>query len=863
MMAKIPLLILLQSQIMCSVAILQCLVSEPLPIHRYLKTGQLNLGVITFQIYMLSEPLSFEIPPTHKNPGFPLYLTQNYQHILALEFALKEISENPHFLPNITLGFHIYNSNFIGRWTYHGALELLSTKDNLIPNYKCDGQNNEVAVIGGPFTKISLEMANILCNYKIPQLIYGSAATINDRNVFHWMFPNNMLQYRGILQLLLHFGWTWVGMISLNYDDGEWFIAIVVSMFAHRGICFDFIKSYPKKTYTNEFSAMLEDGNEIYDTVMSSMASAVIVQGEFMLTMRLLFSYQVSSKNEKVWIMIAQMDFTSTSIQRNWPLHFIHGALSIVVHLSDFVGFQDFVRGKNPSTNQENGFLKDFWEDVFQCAFPNSSGQKNFDGICTGEEKIETLPSSIFDMHMNSHSYTIYNAVYAVVHGLHALYSLKRKHKVVSDTSQLDFVHQESWQLHHLLRTVSFNNNAGEPVSFDESGQLVSGFDIINWINLPNQSLLRVKVGSLDVHNSEEMKFTIQENAIVWPTSFNQVQPLSVCNDHCLSGHRKAMKEGKLFCCYDCFPCAEGKISSQEDADDCVPCPADQYANVHQNACIDKEITFLSYQERLGITSLIFAFSFTFMTVFMLVIFIKHNDTPIVKANNQSLSYLLLTSLLFSFLSTFLFIGQPTVLTCLLQQVAFSFIFSVAISCVLAKTIIVVLAFMATKPGSGMKKWVGNRLAASIVFSCSFLQAFLCAIWLATSAPFPNFDMYSLQKEIILECNEGSTYMFYCVLGFMNILALVSFLVAYLARNLPDTFNEAKFITFSMLIFCSVWLWFFPAYLSTKGKHMVAVEIFSIFGSSAALLTCIFLPKCYIILLRPELNKKEQLVRRK
>uniref|UniRef100_A0A670ZM86 G-protein coupled receptors family 3 profile domain-containing protein n=1 Tax=Pseudonaja textilis TaxID=8673 RepID=A0A670ZM86_PSETE len=705
------------------------------------------------------------------------YLTQNYQHILALEFALKEINGNPHLLPNITLGFHIYNSNFIRSWTYRGTLGLLSTKDKFIPNYKCDDVIPPSRLFFLPSFLLSFfaYYSNVFQLLFFLQLIYGSAPTNNHEDLFHWMFPSNMLQYKGILQLLLYFGWTWVGMISLQYDVGDGFIAIMVSMFAQRGICFDFIKSYPKKTYTHEFSEMLEDGNEIYDIVMASIASVVIVQGEFMLTMRLLFSYQVPSNNEKIWIMIAQMDFTSTSIQRNWPLHFIHGAMSIVVHSSDLVGFQDFVKERNLATNQEDGFLKHFWEDAFQCVFPNSIGEKNFDGVCTGEEKIETLPSSIFDMQMNSHSYAIYNSVYAVVHALSALYSFKRKHKAVPDKSQLNPLHQESWQ-----------------------------------------SLLRVKVGSLDKYN-----FAFSCNNI-----------------------------NNVLCTFS-------------DADDCVPCPGDQYANFHQNACIVKEITFLSYQEPLGITSLVFAFSFALMTVYLIAIFIKHNDTPIVKANNQSLSYVLLTSLLFSFLSTFLFIGQPTVLTCLLRQVAFTFIFSVAISCVLAKTVIVVLAFMATKPGSGIRKWVGNRLATSIVFSCSFLQASLCAIWLATSAPFPHFDMYSLHEEIILECNEGSTYMFYCVLGFMNILALVSFMVAYLARNLPDTFNEAKFITFSMLIFCSVWLSFFPAYLSTKGKYTVAVEIFSIFGSSAGLLACIFLPKGYILLLRPELNKREQLVRRK
>ncbi|XP_053462080.1 vomeronasal type-2 receptor 26-like [Nycticebus coucang] len=449
-------------------------------------------------------------------------------------------------------------------------------------------------------------------------------------------------------------------------------------------------------------------------------------------------------------------------------------------------------------------------------------------------------------------------------------------------------------QLLQHLRKVRFKTPDGTEITFDANGDLVTEFDVLHGQKTAEGLFHFVHIGTIKRASlGDRMTVQVMEEELqLWSgdgrwaeggrtTAFAGLQrdgppgvhvgagsaptgaseqlgfsiisqvPSSVCSRSCAPGFSQIPQTGFLHCCFDCSPCPEGQFADQIDMKQCLPCPEEQYSSSTRDSCLPRTETFLAFEEPMGLTLASVALMLAGLAVLVLGVFLKHRDTPVVRANNTALSYMLLTSLA---LSALLFIGRPTAATCFLRQTTFAIVFTVAVSSILAKTLTVVLAFRITRPGDRVQMCLGPNASTLVVLVASLVQLVLCGVWIGTSPPFPDRDTVSEPSHIVIQCQEGSGITFSCVLGYLGLLAGFTFSVAFLARGLPDAFNETKFLTFNMLLFCSVWTTFLPLYHSARGKSTVAVEIFSILASTAGLLGSIFIPKCYIILLKPERN---------
>ncbi|XP_029027470.1 extracellular calcium-sensing receptor-like [Betta splendens] len=761
----------------------------------------------------------------------------------AMIFAIEEINNSRKLLPGIRLGYQIHDSCASVTIAVEVALQLSNRLDPVFyTGSNCSQSGMMIAVVGESGSTPSISMSRIIGSFNIPQVShFATCACLSNKQQFPSFFrtiPSDKFQAYALAKLVKQFGWTWIGAVRSDSDYGNYGMAAFLNEAHKEGICVE----YSESLYRTYPSSRIK---KVADVIRRSTAMVVVAfaaSGDLKILLQEL-SHEPSPPRQ--WIG-SEAWLTDPDMIK---FRFCAGAIGFGVPRSVILGFPDFLLDLSPSKVAASPMLTEFWQDAFNCTLEKSAAKN----LCYGLEDKQKLQSLLTDTSQLRITNMVYKAVYAIAHAIHDVVCQE-----INSTTQCDKLTKiDTKQVLTQLKKVNFSQN-GYHVSFDVNGDPVAMYELVNWQKSKSGSLEMVTVGYYDASLPEGQEFHIYQN-LTWMEDRTEV-PLSVCTDSCPPGTYKLLQKRKPVCCYDCAPCPEGEISNTTDSRNCFLCPKEFWPNAERDTCLPKPVEFLSYNEVLGIILATFSVGGACLAVITATVFFRHRTSPIVRANNSELSFLLLFSLTLCFLCSLAFIGAPSEWSCILRHTVFGITFVLCISCVLGKTLVVLMAFKATLPGSNVMKWFGPPQQRMTVVSFTSIQVLICTVWLILNPPFPIKNLSTYKDRIILECALGSAIGFWAVLGYIGLLAVFCFVLAVLARKLPDNFNEAKFITFSMLIFCAVWITFIPAYVSSPGKFTVAVEIFAILASSFGLILCIFAPKCFIILFKPEKNMKKILL---
>uniref|UniRef100_A0A8C5HIP4 Extracellular calcium-sensing receptor-like n=1 Tax=Gouania willdenowi TaxID=441366 RepID=A0A8C5HIP4_GOUWI len=747
------------------------------------------------------------------------------QYIYAMVFAIEEINQSESLLPGVKLGYYIRDSCALPPWAIQAALALVGGD-------RSTGSRPVPLIIGGASSITAQILSRTLAPLSVPLISYtASCPCLSDRRQFPNFFrtmASDVYQARAIAQL-----------------------AILKEEIRGADVCLAFVETLERQNIVN-------DARRAALTIKASKAKVILVFTWYT-DVRELFQ-QLDELNVTDRQFLASEAWSTSGNLLQLPVTFkvAHGVLGVAIRSSPIAGFESFLKNLNPSRRPHDDFLREFWEKEFGCTLSsNALLHKAALPPCNGSETLEEVQNLFTDTSQLRVTYNVYLAVFAAAHSLHSLLSCPNTHSYPGDTSNCSSPENiKSYQLLQQLSKVNFTTPQREPFYF-QGADVPAKYDLVNWQKTAEGTLKMVLIGRVDGFDLH-----LNESAIQWSSGSSKV-PISVCSTSCPPGTRKASRKGEPVCCFDCIPCADGEVSNTTGSLQCEQCQPEFWSDEEHIVCVPRQLDYLSFNETLGITLTAVAVSGITLTAAVFVVFLRYRQTPMVRANNSELSFLLLLSLKLCFLCSLVFIGRPAVWSCRFQQAAFGISFVLCVSCLQVKTIVVLAAFRSARPGAGtLMKWFGPRQQRGSVCFFTCVQVIICIIWLSLSPPVPEPDLDVPGLKVTLKCAMASVAGFAMVLGYIGLLGCTSLLLAFLARKLPDNFNEAKLITFSMLIFCAVWVAFVPAYVSSPGKYSNAVEIFAILASSYGLLVCIFAPKCFIILLRPEKNTKKNLMAR-
>uniref|UniRef100_A0A1I8HIK2 G_PROTEIN_RECEP_F3_4 domain-containing protein n=1 Tax=Macrostomum lignano TaxID=282301 RepID=A0A1I8HIK2_9PLAT len=755
------------------------------------------------------------------------------QRLEAMVYALRLANSGRGPMPRLRLGARLFDTCARDTHALEQSMDFvadrLSSLDGLSMGsgeLRCQGgggggggrgkiRQPVAGVIGAADSSVSIMIANILRLFKIPQISYASTSPeLSDNSRFDFFFrvvPSDTRQAKAMADIVKQMGWNYVAAL---YDEGTYGERGFQEFKSHAnelGICISRTHLIPR----NHRNGSLED---IAASLLNMEKSRVVVafcQAESLRTLFWLLGPEREPARGSAPVLGGQRRLGTQNGPPGW-------------------GFDDYFKSLSLDHRALNPWWEEFWESHFKCSLSASKPGPR----CSGKEVIGTHSryeqEGLVPM--------VVDAVLAMAHAIDRMHEALCPDEYPKGCAPMNATLNGT-----LLRDFI---SRGDTVRFNQLGDRESLYEVFQYQHRRGKGGFRYrKIGSWGG------SLSLDSDRLAWGEGASSSPPMSVCSEPCGRGNRtvKPNKETAT-CCWECVPC-DSKYQIVLNDSLCADCPLGSVPNRFYNACNSLPVETLRLDSVWGILPMTLSMAGLACTIFILAVFVRYNQTPLIRASGRELCYVMLGGAMMAFCTTFVMLAPPTPVTCGFFRVFNGLSLSVIYSAILTKTNRLSRIFnRAVK--SLMKKPSYTSPRSQLVLCCCLVSVQVIGdiTWLGMELPRTRVDYPDLDHKV-LRCAVDDASIIVSLLYNMILIALCT-IYAFKTRNIPENFNEAKYIAFTMYSTCIVWLAFIPIYFGSLKNFRIKQTALCVCISISAAVTlgCMFATKVYIVLFQPHKN---------
>ncbi|EDO31767.1 predicted protein, partial [Nematostella vectensis] len=761
----------------------------------------------------------------------PLNEQVGIHRLEAMLYAIDLVNADHTLLPNISLGADIRDDcENINR----GLEQSLNLLQGMLGNNNrnCPARDwikergpITAGVVGPSYSSLATQVASLLRLFKVPQISYAATSTeLSDTHRFDYFMrtvPPDLFQALAIVDIIRAMNWSAVFAINSRGSYGEGGIQSFQKMARKANVCIVDVAQVDDKMNPVEYTEILERFTK------ESRTRVVVLFCNTEDIHSILAS--ASRLNLTRYFMWLASDFWGS---KNEPLFGVedvaNGAMTIELQTNqrELNKFYDYFKQLRPETNSRNPWFREYWEWHFKCKLENNS-LSVFNRSCSDNQ------SGTHHLHYDGKVMFVVNAVLSFAHALHNLHS-----DICSGEPGMCYAMRQATRdsLISYLRNVTFNGTTGR-IQFDSNGDTSGKYDVLQYRRDGEDDGRYVRVGSWI---EGELKLNTSEITEWYVSDSNAIE--SHCGKPCKPGYIRRMTKAK--CCWSCEWCSLGSFVYNNT---CIRCKEGYQPDTSYQDCTLLPVKYLDTPWKAVVATA--AGVGVVVTMFVIGVFIKFKDTPLIMAAGREVSTLLFTGMIMCYALAFVMVVPPNTTLCGIRRFGTGISFCLLYTSLLVKTNRIARIFSGTKSPSFISP--KSQLFITLLIISPVLTITLLEFYFHP----PKIKYTHLEKYNLLSCSNKEIAVI-TKLCYNVLLILLCTYYAFRTRKTPLNFNEAKFIGFCMYTTCVIWIAFLPLYFGAGGGFEGLAVCFSAVFSATTILVFIFAPKVYIVIFKPEKNLK-------